>query len=70
MNAHAAKPDIRDVVGCTHTAGQYNFTDKDYLNEGADKLLELGTRHQAVPHAHARQDVPVQLQMADTQDHG
>lgn len=44
MNAHAAKPDIRDVVGCTHTAGQYNFTDKDYLNEGADDLLKLGTR--------------------------
>lgn len=44
MNAHAAKPDIRDVVGCTHVAGKYNFTDKDYLNEGADELLRLGTR--------------------------
>ena len=36
--------DLRDVVGCTHVAGRYNFTDKDFLNEGADVLLELGTR--------------------------
>ena len=35
---------IRDIVGSTHVAGKYNFTDQDYLNEGADKLLELGTR--------------------------
>ncbi len=38
------KADLRDVVGCTHTSGKYNFTDQDFLNEGADKLLELGTR--------------------------
>lgn len=36
--------DIRDIVGSTHTGGKYNFTEKDYLNEGADKLLALGTR--------------------------
>lgn len=35
---------VRDVVGSTHTGGKYNFTDKDFLNEGADKLLALGTR--------------------------
>lgn len=34
----------RDVLGVAHTAGKYNFTDKDFLNEGADELLELGTR--------------------------
>ena len=46
INARAEeKPrGLADVVGCTHVAGQYNFTDKDFLNEGADKLLELGTR--------------------------
>ena len=38
------KKDLRDVVGCTHAAGKYNFTDQDFLSEGADKLLELGTR--------------------------
>jgi hypothetical protein len=36
--------DVRDVVGVSHVAGKYNFTRKDFLNEGADALLELGTR--------------------------
>lgn len=34
----------RDVLGATHAAGKYNFTDQDFLNEGADALLEMGTR--------------------------
>lgn len=37
-------PLVRDVVGVTHVAGKYNFTDTDFLNEGADKILELGSR--------------------------
>lgn len=36
--------DARDVLGVNHAAGRYNFSDEDYLNEGADVLLELGTR--------------------------
>ena len=36
--------DIRDILGSAHVGGRYNFTDQDFLNEGADKLLELGTR--------------------------
>jgi len=36
--------DLRDVVGCSHIQGLYNFTSEDFVNEGADKLLELGTR--------------------------
>ena len=40
----AEKRDIRDIVGCTHVAGLYNLTDKDFLNEGADQLLGLGAR--------------------------
>ncbi|HYU35302.1 MAG TPA: hypothetical protein VEW48_24375 [Thermoanaerobaculia bacterium] len=35
---------LRDVLGVTHVAGKYNFTAEDFLNEGADRLLELGTR--------------------------
>ena len=35
---------LRDVVGSSHVAGKYNFTSQDYLNEGADKLLEMGSR--------------------------
>lgn len=31
-------------IGCTHVAGRYNFTDKDFLNEGADRILESGMR--------------------------
>ena len=35
---------VRDVVGVTHVAGKYHLTDKDFLNEGADQILELGSR--------------------------
>jgi hypothetical protein len=34
----------QDVLGVAHAAGKYNFTGEDYLNEGADRLLDLGTR--------------------------
>lgn len=36
--------EMRDVVGAAHAAGRYSFTEEDFLNEGADRLLELGTR--------------------------
>jgi hypothetical protein len=36
--------EARDVIGVSHAAGRYNFTDNDYLNEGADRILELGSR--------------------------
>jgi hypothetical protein len=36
--------DARDVLGVAHAAGRYNFTSGDYLNEGADRILELGSR--------------------------
>jgi hypothetical protein len=36
--------DARDVLGVAHAAGRYNFTEEDYLNEGADRILELGSR--------------------------
>jgi hypothetical protein len=35
--------DLRNVVGATHAAGKYNFTHEDFLNEGADRLHDLGT---------------------------
>ncbi|MCC6444920.1 MAG: hypothetical protein IT210_15860 [Armatimonadetes bacterium] len=38
-----AKP-VADRIGVTHVAGKYALTEKDYLNEGADALLKLGTR--------------------------
>ncbi|MEA2560346.1 MAG: hypothetical protein QOH06_1850 [Acidobacteriota bacterium] len=36
--------EVRDVLGSAHVAGRYNFSEEDFLNEGADRLLELGTR--------------------------
>ena len=39
-----AAKDVRDVVGVTHVAGLYHLTDKDFLNEGADRILALGSR--------------------------
>ena len=36
--------DVRDRVGVTHVAGLYHLTDKDFLSEGADEILALGSR--------------------------
>jgi hypothetical protein len=36
--------EVRDVVGVVHVAGRYHLTDKDFLNEGADQILALGSR--------------------------
>ncbi|WP_146683154.1 hypothetical protein [Limihaloglobus sulfuriphilus] len=38
-----AKP-LADIIGSTHAVGRYHLTDKDFLNEGADQILELGSR--------------------------
>ncbi|MHB0998086.1 MAG: hypothetical protein ACYC27_02480 [Armatimonadota bacterium] len=38
------KTSIRDIIGVTHCAGRYNHTDDDFLNEGADILLDMGVR--------------------------
>ncbi|HYN20139.1 MAG TPA: hypothetical protein VE078_04205 [Thermoanaerobaculia bacterium] len=41
----ASATEVRDILGAAHAAGKYNFSeDQDFLNEGADRLLELGTR--------------------------
>lgn len=40
----AAAVELRDVVGVAHAAGRYSFTEEDYLNEGADQVLALGSR--------------------------
>jgi hypothetical protein len=38
------KRTLADVLGVTHVAGRYHLTDKDFLNEGADQVLALGSR--------------------------
>lgn len=35
---------LRDILGVCHINGFYHFGDGDYLNEGADRVLELGSR--------------------------
>jgi hypothetical protein len=54
----AAKKDPRDVIGVTHVAGKYHLTDKDFLNEGADQILALGSRVIKLYLAGARRDYP------------
>jgi hypothetical protein len=39
-----AAKEMRDTLGVTHVAGLYHLTDKDFLNEGADQILALGSR--------------------------
>jgi hypothetical protein len=36
--------ETRDVLGAAHVSGKYSFSGEDFLNEGADQLLALGTR--------------------------
>ena len=35
---------LADVVGATHVTGKYHLTDKPFLLEGADQILDLGSR--------------------------
>jgi len=35
---------LPDTVGVVHVAGRYYLTNKDFLNEGADQILTLGSR--------------------------
>jgi len=35
---------LPDVLGTTHVAGRYYHTKKDFLNEGADEVLAMGSR--------------------------
>lgn len=44
ISGNTATRNLRDVIGATHVRGCYYFGDKDFLNEGADRLLEMGTR--------------------------
>jgi len=42
--ADSAERELRDVIGVTHVSGAYHLTEKDFLNEGADQILALGSR--------------------------
>jgi len=36
--------ELRDILGTTHVTGRYYHAKKDYLNEGADEVLAMGSR--------------------------
>src|SRR5439155_20748454 len=36
--------DLSNVLGVAHVDGKYYFTDKDFLDEGADAVLATGSR--------------------------
>ncbi len=40
----ARRADLADRLGCVHVRGAYRFTDGDFLNEGADRVLQTGMR--------------------------
>jgi len=40
----STRKQLRDIIGVTHVSGKYHLTNKDFLNEGADQILELGSR--------------------------
>ena len=37
-------PALRDIIGVTHVNGRYYLADEDFLNEGAEQILALGSR--------------------------
>jgi hypothetical protein len=39
-----SRKELRDIVGVTHVDGKYCLTNKNFLNEGADQILALGSR--------------------------
>lgn len=49
MTALQGAPDappkpLADTLGVNHFNAYYNLTDEDFINEGADKILEMGSR--------------------------
>ena len=36
--------ELRNIIGVTHVNGRYYLTDEDFLNEGAEQILALGSR--------------------------
>ncbi len=38
------KRELRDVIGVTHVSGAYCLSEKEFLGEGADQILALGSR--------------------------
>lgn len=44
QEAPSMRPSLRNIIGINHINSIYHLTDQDYINEGADRILELGSR--------------------------
>lgn len=44
ISAQSPPKALPDVLGVNHINAHYQLTDQDFINEGADKVLELGSR--------------------------
>ncbi|MCX5684353.1 MAG: hypothetical protein NT049_11805 [Planctomycetota bacterium] len=62
----AEEKNLRDVIGVTHVAGKYHLTEKDFLNEGADQILALGSRVIKLYLAKPARDYPFNTQWPET----
>jgi len=40
----SARTELSDIIGITHVDGKYCLTDENFLKEGADQILALGSR--------------------------
>jgi len=68
----AANPDkigtrkeLRDIIGVAHVNGKYYLTDEDFLNEGAEQVLALGSRVIKVWFHNPQQSYPFNSQWPD-----
>lgn len=43
-NTKIQEKKLDEIIGSSHVIGRYHFTNEDFLNEGADALLEMGTK--------------------------
>jgi hypothetical protein len=61
-----ARKELRDVIGVTHVSGKYYLSGEDFLNEGADQILALGSRVVKVWLHKPQQSYPFNSQWPET----
>src|SRR4051812_44661655 len=44
ISATVRAEELSEILGVTHSNGKYYLTQKDYLNEGADQILAMGSK--------------------------
>jgi hypothetical protein len=49
---------LREIIGVTHAGGKYCLTQKDFLNEGGDQILEFGSQTIKLWYVHSEKEYP------------